>query len=61
MKLFLSTIFQQYLIFSVLSNCMVFNPNNESWTPLQSPLIREKRGKGHVFHLTFKNEESLQE
>jgi len=28
----------------VLSNCQVFNPNNESWTPLQSSLIREKRG-----------------
>ena len=28
----------------VLSSCLVFSPNSESWSPLQSNLIKEKRG-----------------
>ena len=28
----------------VLSSCLVFNPNTEGWAPLQSNLVKEKRG-----------------
>ena len=28
----------------VLASCLVFNPRTESWAPLQSNLIKEKRG-----------------
>ena len=31
-------------MFSVLSNCMIMNPDSQNWSSLQCPLITEKRG-----------------